>query len=147
MTATHGVGMFFSRIQRIAALLAAVLLAAPLDLQARKVQSGSESELAGIQRHYDKREVLIPMRDGVRLFTAIYTPKDTSRAYPILLQRTPYGVSPYGEKSFTDQLGPSAQFQDEGFIFVYQDVRGRMMSEGEFVNMRPQRAVQRRRRG
>ncbi len=133
--------MFFPRILRIAALVAAVLLAAPLDLQARRLQSRSGPEPAGIQGHYNKREVLIPMRDGVRLFTAIYTPKDTSYAYPILLQRTPYGAFPYGEKSFTDQLGPSVQFQDEGLIFVYQDVRGRMMSEGEFVNMRPQRAV------
>lgn len=90
---------------------------------------------------YDKREVLIPMRDGVKLFTAIYTPKDHARPYPILLQRTPYSVYPYGEAAFPHHLGPSPRFEAEGFIFVYQDVRGRMMSEGEFVNMRPQRAV------
>ncbi|MCM2249621.1 MAG: CocE/NonD family hydrolase [Geothrix sp.] len=91
--------------------------------------------------HYTKREVQVPMRDGVKLFTAIYAPKDTSRTYPILLQRTPYSVYPYGADAFPEQLGPSAPFQREGFIFVYQDVRGRMMSEGEFVNMRPQRAA------
>lgn len=91
--------------------------------------------------HYTKREVRVPMRDGVKLFTAIYAPKDTSRTYPILLQRTPYSVYPYGADAFPEQLGPSAPFQREGFIFVYQDVRGRMMSEGEFVNMRPQRAA------
>lgn len=95
----------------------------------------------GPAERYDKREVLIPMRDGVKLFTAIYTPKDPSRTYPILLQRTPYSVYPYGETAFPDHLGPSPRFEAEGFIFVYQDVRGRMMSEGEFVNMRPQRAV------
>jgi len=106
------------------------------------VQPAAQEATAEVVRNrYTKREVLIPMRDGVQLFTAIYTPKDTSRPYPILMQRTPYSVFPYGEKAFPAQLGPSAQFQEEGFIFVYQDVRGRMMSEGEFVNMRPQRAV------
>jgi putative CocE/NonD family hydrolase len=133
--------MFFPRVLRASALLAAVFLTVPLSLHARQAQADSETEIAGIRQRYTKREVLIPMRDGVRLFTAIYTPKDTSRAYPILLQRTPYSVFPYGEKAFPDLLGPSTRFQDEGFIFVYQDVRGRMMSEGEFVNMRPQRPV------
>jgi hypothetical protein len=133
--------MSLFRIVRAFGLLLAVLPWLPQNLHARKAQSSSEIEHSGIERHYAKREVLIPMRDGVRLFTAIYTPKDTSHAYPFLLQRTPYGVFPYGEKAFADQLGPSARFQDEGFIFVYQDVRGRMMSEGEFVNMRPQRPV------
>ena len=133
--------MFFSRCLRVSALLVAVLLAIPPDLQARRVQADSQIEHAGVSSRYAKREVLIPMRDGVHLFTAIYTPKDTGHAYPILLQRTPYGVSPYGDKAFMAQLGPSTPFQDEGFIFVYQDIRGRMMSEGQFVNMRPQRAV------
>ena len=90
-----------------------------------------------IQEHYDKREVLVPMRDGVRLFTSIYTPKDRGRAYPFLLERTPYGVGPYGPAQFRDELGPSARFGQEGFIFVYQDVRGRMMSEGTFLDMTP----------
>ncbi|HEX7598999.1 MAG TPA: CocE/NonD family hydrolase, partial [Polyangia bacterium] len=141
MTATLGASMFFSRCLRVSALLVTTLLAGPLDLQARRAQADSEAEFTGIRGRYTKREVLIPMRDGVHLFTAIYTPKDTSRAYPILMQRTPYSVSPYGEKTFMAPLGPSTQFQDEGFIFVYQDVRGRMLSEGQFVNMRPQRAV------
>ena len=81
------------------------------------------------------------MRDGVKLFTAIYTPKDPTGTYPILLQRTPYSVRPYGPDAFPQELGPSPRFQQEGFIFVYQDVRGRMLSEGDFVNMRPQRSV------
>lgn len=93
------------------------------------------------EARYTKREVLIPMRDGVKLFTAIYAPKDTRRTYPILMQRTPYSIHPYGEEAFPPHLGPSRRFQEEGFIFVYQDVRGRMMSEGQFVNMRPQRAA------
>jgi uncharacterized protein len=141
MTATHGGGMFFPKSLRTSALLVVVLLAVPLGLPARGAQVDSEAEILGVRSGYAKREVLIPMRDGVRLFTAIFTPKDTSRTYPVLLQRTPYSVFPYGEGAFPAQLGPSAQFQEEGFIFVYQDVRGRMMSEGEFVNMRPQRAV------
>lgn len=99
------------------------------------------AQASAVRDHYTKREVRVPMRDGVQLFTAIYAPKDTSRTYPILLQRTPYSVYPYGADAFPEQLGPSAPFQREGFIFVYQDVRGRMMSEGEFVNMRPQRAA------
>ena len=104
-------------------------------------QSKAPGPTATLQEAYAKREVLIPMRDGVSLFTAIYTPKVAGRTFPILLQRTPYSVYPYGEGSFPSHLGPSARFQEEGFIFVYQDVRGRMMSEGEFVNMRPQAAI------
>lgn len=92
---------------------------------------------AFIRENYEKREVQIPMRDGVRLFTAIYAPRDQSRSYPILLRRTPYGISPYGEGSFPNLLGPSPILTLEGFIFVLQDVRGTYMSEGEFVNMRP----------
>lgn len=90
-----------------------------------------------IRAHYDKFEYRIPMRDGVRLFTAVYVPKDRSRIYPILMTRTPYSVGPYGVDHFPEKLGPSDLFAPEGFIFVYQDVRGRFMSEGEFVNVRP----------
>ena len=86
---------------------------------------------------YAKKEYRIPMRDGVRLFTAVYTPDDTSQKYPILLNRTPYSVAPYGPTSYRDPLGPSAAFADEGYIFVYQDVRGRFMSEGDFKWMTP----------
>ena len=96
------------------------------------------AQAESVQALYTKREVLIPMRDGVKLFTAIYVPKDTSRTYPFLLQRTPYSVAPYGPAAYKAHLGPSDRFMAEGFIFVYQDVRGRMMSEGDFVNMRPQ---------
>lgn len=88
---------------------------------------------------YTKREVLIPMRDGTRLFTSIYAPRDRSRTYPILLNRTPYSVAPYGPEAFRPELGPSAAFAKEGFIFVYQDVRGRFMSEGAFVDLTPHR--------
>jgi putative CocE/NonD family hydrolase len=80
---------------------------------------------------------MIPMRDGVKLFTAIYTPKDQSQQYPIMLYRTPYSVAPYGLNEYRTTLGPSNLFQQEKFIFVYQDVRGKLMSEGEFVEVRP----------
>jgi len=92
---------------------------------------------AFVRRYYQKREVTIPMRDGVELFTAIYEPKDDSRTYPVMLFRTPYSVSPYGPDEYRRTLGPSMRFAEEGFIFVYQDVRGKFMSEGDFVNMTP----------
>jgi predicted acyl esterase len=75
------------------------------------------------------------MRDGVRLFTSVYVPKDTSQKYPILIQRTPYSVAPYGVDNYRTFLGPSDAFTKEGFIVVYQDVRGRYQSEGEFVDV------------
>ncbi|MBA3632229.1 MAG: CocE/NonD family hydrolase [Acidobacteria bacterium] len=77
------------------------------------------------------------MRDGVKLFTSIYEPKNKSAKYPILLNRTPYTVSPYGAGKFKTSLGPDELFAREGYIFVYQDVRGRWMSEGKFENIRP----------
>lgn len=89
-----------------------------------------------ITKNYTKREVLIPVRDGVKLFTAIYEPKDKG-TYPILLNRTPYTVRPYGKDEYRESLGPSALYAKEGYIFVYQDVRGRWMSEGQFEDVRP----------
>lgn len=90
-----------------------------------------------IRDHYTKREAMVPMRDGVRLFTAIYSPKDAPAALPVLMERTPYGAGPYGGDAFPDTLGPSELFGREKFIFVYQDVRGRMRSEGTFVDLTP----------
>jgi hypothetical protein len=84
-----------------------------------------------------KTEVMIPMRDGVELFTSFYVPKDTTRTYPILLQRTPYNSEPGGEDGFNFFVGMSSHFVEEGYILAYQDVRGRYMSEGEFVDVRP----------
>jgi len=84
---------------------------------------------------YSKGEYMIPMRDGVKLFTAVFVPKREG-PWPILMNRTPYGVEPYGADSFPTSLGPSPLFMEDGYIFVYQDVRGRYMSGGEFVNMR-----------
>ncbi len=94
-----------------------------------------------VESHYSKHEYRIPMRDGVRLFTAVYVPKDTSESYPILMTRTPYGIAPYGPSAYPNRLGPSRKFADDKFIFVYQDVRGRFISEGEWVEMRPEKDV------
>ncbi|MFN0111403.1 MAG: CocE/NonD family hydrolase [Blastocatellia bacterium] len=90
-----------------------------------------------VRERYTKFEFQIPMRDGVRLFTSVYAPKDTSKPYPFLLTRTPYSVGPYGIDQYRTSLGPSEHFEREGFIFVYQDARGRYMSEGEFQQVRP----------
>ena len=87
--------------------------------------------------HYVKTEHMVPMRDGVELFTAVYAPRDTTQTYPILMVRTPYSSRPYGPDEYRRRLGPSAAFDEDGYIFVYQDVRGCYMSEGSFVNMRP----------
>ncbi len=92
-----------------------------------------------VKSNYTKYEHRIPMRDGVRLFTSVYVPKDQSQRYPIMFSRTPYSVQPYGTDAFKADLGPSALFGKDGYIVVYQDVRGCWMSEGEFVNMRPHR--------
>lgn len=93
-----------------------------------------------IKSNYDKKEVYIPMRDGTKLFTAIYTPKDISkkRKYPMLMQRTCYSIAPYGEEKFKESLGPNSFLENDKYIFIYQDVRGRYMSEGLFTNMTPQ---------
>ncbi len=92
---------------------------------------------AYIRDHYTKKETRIAMRDGVKLFTSIYIPKDTTQQYPFLLQRTPYSVAPYGENNYKVRLGPNRLFLRDQYIFVYQDVRGRHMSEGQFKEMTP----------
>jgi putative CocE/NonD family hydrolase len=90
-----------------------------------------------VKEHYTKYEHYIPMRDGKKLFTSIYVPKDSSRSYPFLMQRTPYSVGPYGVDQYRTRLGPTEAFDKSGYIFVMQDVRGRYLSEGTFVEMRP----------
>jgi uncharacterized protein len=90
-----------------------------------------------VKTHYTKIEYKIPMRDGKKLFTSVYVPKDASEPHPIMMTRTPYNVAPYGESSYKATLGPSDEFEKAAYIFVYQDVRGRFMSEGEFVEMHP----------
>ncbi|WP_435261959.1 CocE/NonD family hydrolase [Tenacibaculum sp. nBUS_03] len=89
-----------------------------------------------VEDNYTKKEVKITMRDGVKLHTTIYSPKNTTQKYPILFQRTPYSCRPYGKDKFRPQIGPNLNLMKEGNIIVYQDVRGRWMSEGVYDNMR-----------
>ena len=95
---------------------------------------------AFVRENYSKFEYRIAMRDGVKLFTSVYIPKDVfsdAKTYPIMLTRTPYTVSPYGPDKYPNSVGPSDFFAREKYIFAYQDVRGRYMSEGSFENIRP----------
>ena len=97
-----------------------------------------DDEESFVRQHYTKHEYRVPMRDGTRLFTIVYSPKDTSQTYPFLITRTPYSVAPYGPDAYRRSLGPSDDFEKSGYIFVLQDVRGRYMSEGKFVEMTPE---------
>jgi putative CocE/NonD family hydrolase len=93
-----------------------------------------------IRANYTKFEYRITMRDGVKLFVNTYVPKDVfsdGKTYPILMQRTPYNVAPYGVDKYPATLGPSEYFAREKFIFAYADVRGRFMSEGDYTIIRP----------
>jgi putative CocE/NonD family hydrolase len=119
----------FLRIVKAVVLLTAAHLFAPAQTPAPNTDN--------VRSRYTKYEYSIPMRDGVKLFTQVYVPKDTSQRYPFLLTRTPYSVSPYGVDNYRATLGPSDHFEKDGFHFVYQDARGRNMSEGEFQQVRP----------
>ncbi|TLU99161.1 CocE/NonD family hydrolase [Dyadobacter luticola] len=100
-------------------------------------QNVTPADTGFVRSNYKKTEVYITMRDGVKLFTAIYSPKDSSQTYPILMQRTPYSVRPYGANSYRRSLGPNQYLMREKYIFVYQDARGRYKSEGNFREMTP----------
>ena len=95
------------------------------------------ASFAHAELKYTKREVKIPMRDGVQLFTAIYEPVGATEPLPILLCRTPYSVAPYGDGKLKDTIGPSELLEQSGFVVAYQDVRGCYLSEGQFVDVRP----------
>jgi uncharacterized protein len=122
--------------------LLSVLLVLPAAVawgQAKTAPTKQEAQDAAyLREHYTKYEYKIPMRDGVKLFTSVFAPKDDSQPYPILLTRTPYSVKPYGVDVYPDApQGPLARYAKERFIFVSQDVRGRYGSEGTFVQVRP----------
>src|ERR1043165_647971 len=87
--------------------------------------------------HYTKFEYRIPMRDGVRLFTRVFVPKDDSRPWPIIITRTPYALKPYGSDNYANPSGSVKTLARDNFILVSQDVRGRYGSEGEYVHVRP----------
>ena len=116
----------------------AVILLSTAALPAQGPQGPDPTLATRIRELYTKREVRIRVRDGVQLFTSIYVPKDTTRRYPVLMSRTPYSVSPYGA-DYKTALGPSGnrKWVEDGYIFVYQDVRGRNFSEGVFRDMTP----------
>lgn len=126
----------FSRVRR--AVLSSFLAGSVLALATAFLANAAPPTLKPVSEQYTKYEFRIPMRDGVKLFTAVYVPKDAGDiAYPILLNRTPYSVAPYGPEKFRERLGPNEWTQSKGYIFVYQDVRGRYESEGSFVHIRP----------
>jgi len=111
-------------------LLAIVLL--PVFTNAQNIDS------TWFRNNYIKKELMIPMRDGVKLFTSVYIPKDNSEKHPILITRTPYSCAPYGANEYRAYYSNHyKEYLKEGYIMVSQDVRGRWMSEGTFVDVRP----------
>ncbi|MFD2786502.1 CocE/NonD family hydrolase [Hymenobacter rubripertinctus] len=133
LTALLAAGTLFARAQQPVSYP----LPSEVDKQTRALMV---ADTTYIQQHYTKTEYQIRMRDGVKLHTVVYAPKDADRVkYPILLNRTPYSVGPYGPGKYKFTLGPSSTMLHEGYIFAYQDVRGKYMSEGEFVDMRPEK--------
>jgi hypothetical protein len=129
-----------SKIWLGVALIGSLLGVAPSIAQEDEEQQKPKFD---IKAHYTKYEFRVAMRDGVKLFTTVYVPKDAApgKTYPFLIERTPYSVGPYGADNYPKQLGPAPGFAIDGFIFVYQDVRGRFMSEGTFVEMTPHKDV------
>lgn len=130
-------------------ILASVAIACAIAIPAATLAAqpagapGAQAAAEAVKARYEKREVRIPMRDGVHLFTSIYIPRDNSRPHAILMTRTPYGVAPYGPDQYRASLGSNPRYQEEGLIFVYQDVRGRYYSEGDYTEMTPHLAVKR----
>jgi putative CocE/NonD family hydrolase len=107
-----------------------------LSIQTFAQSAGTDASY--VKENYQKYEYQIPMRDGKKLFTAVYVPKDRAKKHPFMMDRTCYSVAPYGVDKYKPSLGPSAQFLHDGYIFVYQDVRGRWMSEGIYEEMTPE---------
>ncbi len=118
----------------VATALAAVALTSGC---ASSDSTNQTDRTAYLRGHYSKTEYMVPMRDGVELFTIVYSPKDASQTYPILLYRTPYSIAPYGPDEYPEMLGPSPEFDEDGYIFAFQDVRGKFKSQGEFAVIRP----------
>ena len=98
---------------------------------------GDASHLAWLEANYDKADFRVRMRDGVELYTIVYSPREVTDPLPVMLFRTPYSIGPYEPGAYRNPLGPTAEFDRAGYIFVFQDVRGKFMSEGEFEVIRP----------
>lgn len=120
---------------RLACSLVLLLFASIAQAQTPKDDAKTLKEY--VLANYTKYEYAIPMRDGVKLWTVVYTPKNTQKAYPMLMHRTPYGVGPHGVDNYGDRLAGMEAYLKSGYILVNQDVRGRMKSEGTFIDMRP----------
>jgi len=118
-------------------LILTLALLCAVSAHLRAAEKLEPADHAWLEENYTKYEYRIPMRDGVKLFTAVYAPKDFSTNYPIWLTRTPYGIRPYGVDAFPDPSSSLKLYAREKFIFALQDVRGRNGSEGKFVHMRP----------
>ncbi len=101
------------------------------------VRAQQPDPAAEVKAHYLKAEYHVKMRDGITLFTIVYTPREATQDYPFLVMRTPYGIAPYGPDAYRPRLGPSPEFDRAGYIFVFQDVRGRYQSEGAYVKPTP----------
>ena len=128
--------MIFSNFTRKTIVFVGVLLAVILASCSESSTKETQNEYEW-QENYNKTETYVEMRDGVRLFTSIYSPKDTSQSYPVLLKRTPYSCRPYGSDTLPQRISHDINLVQSGYIFVFQDVRGRWMSEGEFENTKP----------
>jgi putative CocE/NonD family hydrolase len=100
-------------------------------------EQAADTNAVWLAEHYTKYEHRIRMRDGVRLFTRVYVPKDDSQSWPIVLTRTPYALKPYGAENYNDPTGSFRTLAKDKFILVTQDVRGRYGSEGEYMHVRP----------
>ncbi|MEP6616234.1 MAG: CocE/NonD family hydrolase [Ginsengibacter sp.] len=98
---------------------------------------GQNSDEMSIKENYTKVDTMITMRDGIKLYTVIYIPKDAAQKFPFLVERTPYSAAPYGSNNYARRIGPNMQLAKEKYIFVYQDVRGRYMSEGTNLEVTP----------
>ena len=97
----------------------------------------AKSQSNFVKENYTKMDTTITMRDGVKLYTVIYIPKDQSQSYPFLMERTPYSAGPYGKDKYPRGIGPNDALVKEKYIFVEQDVRGRYMSEGTNLEVTP----------
>jgi putative CocE/NonD family hydrolase len=127
-------------MKKMRAIIAFAALGVAMSLcQDGNAQQPAATESFDVKAHYDKSELMITMRDGVKLYTVIYSPKDKSQKYPILLVRSPYSGGPYGPDQYMTarRMAPSEDFLRAGYIFVFQDGRGTHNSEGEWINLRP----------
>ena len=97
----------------------------------------AQTEINYVKEHFTKMDTTITMRDGIKLYTIIYIPKDATQQYPFLLERTPYSAGPYGDTTYPSSVGPNETLMKEQYIFVLQDVRGRYMSEGINLEVTP----------